>query len=125
MSVSGGSLGSNDEPEGGARTLLDAMAMAQLNVADGPSTPRKRETVPPSKGGVTGLIPLDVVPVLAVAHAEVPWHELSELATQLVTRMDGRTDAMSLVTGTAATPNACIRELAALADRGLVRWSRS
>jgi hypothetical protein len=101
------------------------MTMAQLNVADGSTAPRKRETVPPSTGGVTRLVPLDVVPVLAVADAEVPWDELSELAMQLVTRIDGRTHAMSLVTGTSASPNACIRELAALADRGLVRWSSS
>jgi hypothetical protein len=101
------------------------MDMTQVNFADGSTTPRKHETVPPSTGGVTGLIPLDVIPVLAVDHGEVPWDELSELAMQLVNRMDGRTHAMSLVIGTSATPNACIRELAALADRGLVRWGSS
>jgi hypothetical protein len=99
--------------------------MSQVNVADGPTTPRKHETNPPPTGGVTGLIPLDVIPVLAVDSEELPWDELSELAMQLVTRIDGRTHAMSLVTGTTASPNACIRELAALADRGLVRWGRS
>jgi hypothetical protein len=99
--------------------------MTQVDFADGSTTPRKYETVPPSPGGVTRLIPLDVIPVLAVAHSEVPWHELSELAIQLVTRIDGRTHAMSLVTGTGAPPKACIRELAALADRGLVRWGSS
>jgi hypothetical protein len=72
-----------------------------------------------------GLIPLDVVPVLAVPRAEVPWQELSELGTELLKRLDGQTHALSIVMGTAAPPNEGIHELAVLADRGLVRWSNS
>jgi hypothetical protein len=99
--------------------------MPQANVDEAPTTLTKRETAPHSAEGVTGLVPLDVIPVLAVPRADVPWQELSELATQLLTRLDGRTHALSIVMGTAAAPNEGIRELAALADRGLVRWGSS
>jgi hypothetical protein len=99
--------------------------MSQVTVDEGPTPPRKRENGAHAPEGVTGLIPLDVIPILVIPRADVPWKELSELATQLVTRIDGKTHAMTLVMGTSAAPNEGIRELAALADRGLVRWGSS
>jgi hypothetical protein len=67
------------------------------------------------------LVPLDAVPVLAVARSDVPWHELGELAAQLLRRVDGSSSTMSIVTGTSATPSDGARELAALVERGLLR----
>jgi hypothetical protein len=90
-----------------------------------PTLTRKRATVPHSAQVVAGSIPLDVVPVLVVPRTEVPWQELSDLAAQLLRRIDGQTHAMSLVTATAAAPNETMRELASLAGRGLVRWAAS
>ncbi len=70
---------------------------------------------------VQALVPLDIVPVLAVARAEVPWSDLGELAQQLLRRVDGATSTMTIVTGTTATPSEGARELAALTRRGLLR----
>jgi hypothetical protein len=67
------------------------------------------------------LVPLDAVPVLAHQRADVPWDDLSELATQLLLRVDGRARAMEIVTGNTGNPGECASELAALARRGLLR----
>jgi hypothetical protein len=93
-------------------------------VDESPTMKRKREMAPHSAQVVMGIIPLDVVPILAVAGSDVPWKELGELATRLLKRIDGRTDAMSLVMGAGAAPSEGIRELAVLVDRGLVRWGK-
>jgi hypothetical protein len=103
--------------------------MTAAHLSEPPTLTNKRESIPhPSETDtetVAESIPLDVVPVLAVPRTEVPWKELSELAAQLVRRIDGHTHAMSLVIETDAPPNESIRELAGLASRGLVRWALS
>jgi hypothetical protein len=75
----------------------------------------------PTRPAVRMLVPLDAVPVLAHQRADVPWDDLSALATQLLLRVDGRARAMEIVTGNAGDPGECASELAALARRGLVR----
>jgi hypothetical protein len=72
---------------------------------------------------VAAHVPLDVVPTLAVPFTEVPWHELGELATQLLRRVDGNAHAMSIVMGLTAAPRDGARELATLVRRGLLRWA--
>jgi hypothetical protein len=67
------------------------------------------------------MVPLDVVPVLAVPRADVPWTDLGELATQLLLRVDGSSQTMSIVTGMSVPPNEGARELASLVRRGLLR----
>jgi hypothetical protein len=78
--------------------------------------PAELPAVPP-------LVPLDAVPVLAVARTSVPWDELGVLATQLLLRLDGSSCTMAIVTAVAATPKEGVRELASLVSRGLVRLS--
>jgi hypothetical protein len=75
----------------------------------------------PESAPVPSLVPLDVVPVLAVSRAEVPWTDLSELATQLLLRVDGSLQTMAIVMGMSVAPNEGARELAALVRRGLLR----
>ncbi|HEX3343793.1 MAG TPA: hypothetical protein VHS09_04435 [Polyangiaceae bacterium] len=75
----------------------------------------------PTRPAVSPLVPLDAVPVLAGSRTEVPWEDLSALATQLLRRVDGRARAMEIVTGNAGNPRECASELAALARRGLLR----
>lgn len=75
----------------------------------------------PTRPAVRALVPLDAVPVLAFPRSEIPWDELSELATQLLLRIDGRARAMQIVTGNTESPGACASELAALARSGIVR----
>jgi hypothetical protein len=70
---------------------------------------------------VRELVPLDAVPVLTVERTALPWDDLGQLATQLLLRVDGRTSAMDIVTGSAFAPRECATELAALMRRGLVR----
>jgi hypothetical protein len=69
---------------------------------------------------VDALVPLDAVPTLAVAEAQVPWSELGERATQLVKRVDGNARTMDIVTGLPFAPSDAARELADLARRGIV-----
>jgi hypothetical protein len=75
----------------------------------------------PTRPAVRELIPLDAVPVLALGRSDVRWRDVSELATQLLLRIDGSARAMEIVTGNTGTPRECASELAALARRGLVR----
>jgi hypothetical protein len=77
-------------------------------------SPRDSEPVP-------SMVPLDVVPVLAIPRADVPWKNLGELATQLLLRIDGSSQAMAIVTGMTVPPIEGARELAALVRRGLLR----
>jgi hypothetical protein len=75
----------------------------------------------PTRPAVRELVPLDAVPVLAYQRADVPWDDLSALATQLLLRVDGRARAMEIVTGNTGNPGECASELAALARRGVLR----
>ena len=75
----------------------------------------------PTRPVVPALVPLDAVPALAVARAEVPWDDLGSLATQLLLRVDGMACAMAIVTGAGATPREAARELATMVARGLLR----
>jgi hypothetical protein len=75
----------------------------------------------PTRPAVHALVPLDAVPVLAVARTELRWNELGDVARQLLLRVDGRRTAMSLVSLPSATPHECSRELASLARRGILR----
>jgi hypothetical protein len=81
-----------------------------------PGNDSRRDSEP-----VPSMVPLDVVPALAVPRAEVPWKSLGELATQLLLRIDGSSPAMAIVTGLAVPPNEGARELAVLVRSGLVR----
>ena len=64
----------------------------------------------------------ETVPVLMLPRGEVPWGELGELATNLLLRVDGRTSTRDIATasGTIAAPEECAREMAALAQRGIL-----
>jgi hypothetical protein len=64
----------------------------------------------------------DAVPVLRVPRAELPWNSLGDLATKLLLRVDGSTTTRQIATaaGTLAPPEACAREMSALARRGLL-----
>lgn len=75
----------------------------------------------PTAPAVPSHVPLDVIPALALPRTELPWDDLSALATQLLLRVDGVTPAMDIVTGTVGTPSEGARELASLARQGLVR----
>jgi hypothetical protein len=75
----------------------------------------------PTRPAVRELVPLDAVPILAHQRSDIPWADLSELATQLLLRIDGHSRAMEIVTGNTGTPGACASELAVLARLGLVR----
>jgi len=75
----------------------------------------------PTRPAVQDSVPLDAVPSLAVPRAQLPWDELSPLATELLLRIDGATRTMVLVTGLKGTPVQGARELAVLVRRGLVR----
>jgi hypothetical protein len=98
----------------------EARALSQRPEATG--RPRRRAAAGEPDGScVAALVPLDVVPVLAVSRTEVPWDDLGKLATQLLLRLDGSSRTMTIVTGIASTPNEVVRELAALVGRGLVR----
>jgi hypothetical protein len=98
----------------------EARALAQRPEATG--RPRRRAAARDPDGScVAALVPLDVVPVLAVPRTEIPWDDLGKLATQLLLRLDGTSHTMAIVTGICATPNEGVRELAALVRRGLVR----
>jgi hypothetical protein len=75
----------------------------------------------PTRPAVRELVPLDAVPILALERSDLPWDELTELATQLLLRVDGQARAMDIVSGNAGTPGECASVLAALARRGLLR----
>jgi hypothetical protein len=75
----------------------------------------------PTSPAVHPLAPLDAVPALAVPRAGVPWDDLGKLATQLLLRIDGTSEVMSVVRVDTATPMEAARELAHLAAMGLVR----
>jgi hypothetical protein len=79
----------------------------------------------PTRPAVHALVPLDAVPVLAVARTELQWNELGDVARQLLLRVDGRRTAMSLVSLPSATPHECSCELASLARRGILRLQSS
>ena len=72
----------------------------------------------PTRPAVRALVPLDAVPVLADLSSDV---DLSDLAKQLLRRVNGRAPTMEIVTGNTASPGQCASELAALARIGLVR----
>ena len=99
---------------------------------ESPTTPRPRvaralSQRPEAKGtadeSVPALVPLDVVPVLTVPREDVPWQRLGELATELLLRVDGHAQTMSIVTGATAPPYESARALAALASGGLLRFA--
>jgi hypothetical protein len=71
--------------------------------------------------GVDLSIPLDILPELAVADTELPWTDLSSLATELLLRVDGVRSTMSIVTGLSEPPTHGVRALARLVSRGIVR----
>lgn len=71
--------------------------------------------------GVTACVSLETVPMLAVGRADLCWNDLSELAAELVLRIDGSSPTVAVVTGTSFTPAQGACELAALVRRGLVR----
>jgi hypothetical protein len=75
----------------------------------------------PTRPAVRELVPLDAVPVLALQRSDLPWDELTELATQLLSRVDGQARAMDIVSGNDGTPGECASVLASLARRGLLR----
>jgi hypothetical protein len=68
-------------------------------------------------------VPMDTIPTLIMPRADVPWAELSDLATKLLLRVDGATStgAIATATGSIATPKECARELAALTQRGILK----
>jgi hypothetical protein len=70
---------------------------------------------------VAAFVPLDARPVLAVAEGVVPWSDLGALATRILRRVDGVTNAMSIVTGLGVAPSDGVRVLASLVCLGLVR----
>lgn len=72
----------------------------------------------PTRPAVRALVPLDAVPVLADRRSDAG---LSDLALQLLRRVDGRARAMEIVTGNTGTPGQCASELASLARLGFVR----
>jgi hypothetical protein len=70
------------------------------------------------------LVPLDAVPEVVIADSEVPWSELEPLDTEVLMRIDGSKNAMSIVTGLSAPPSEGVRALASLICRGIVRLPR-
>jgi hypothetical protein len=80
---------------------------------------------PPTRPAVQALVPLDAVPVLAIARTQVQWDELGAVARELLLHVDGRRTAMSLVSVGSATPREYARELAVLARLGIVRLASS
>jgi len=74
----------------------------------------------PTRPAVRELVPLDAVPVLAYQRADVPWDDLSALATQLLLRVDGGPRDGDR-DGNTGNPGECASELAALARRGVLR----
>jgi hypothetical protein len=98
----------------------EARALSQRPEARGPRR-RRPSSADADAPPVSALVPLDAVPVLAVARTDVPWDDLGKLSTQLLLRLDGSSCTMAIVTGIASPPNEGVRELAALVRRGLVR----
>jgi hypothetical protein len=87
------------------------------------------EVSPPRTSGrrdhtVHVLVPLDAVPEVVTADTEVPWSELEPLGTEVLMRIDGSKNAMSIVTGLSAPPSEGVRALASLICRGIVRLPR-
>jgi len=70
---------------------------------------------------MSAFVPLDALPALAVAEADVPWSQLGSLAVEVLRRIDGAKSAMWIVTGLGAAPKDGVRVLASLVCRGLVR----
>jgi hypothetical protein len=109
-------LSQRPEAQGSASGVVDVVAGEAEYDSQEPSSDSVRDSQP-----VPSMVPLDVVPVLAVPRADVPWTSLGELATQLLLRVDGCSQTMSIVTGMAVPPNEGARELAALVRQGLLR----
>jgi hypothetical protein len=111
-----------------ARRLLVMASMGRDRSTDIDRTVRRQIDVSeafadesPTSPAVHPLAPLDAVPALAVPRAGMPWDDLGKLATQLLLRIDGTSEVMSVVRVDTATPMEAARELAHLAAMGLVR----
>jgi hypothetical protein len=84
--------------------------------------PSARPTVPPANpAGTHAASPTDV-PTLAVAREDLEWFDLSPSARELLLHINGR-DAVDALAERARSPvTEVLRELARLADEGLVTW---
>jgi hypothetical protein len=103
-------------------TLLESVAVGRERSTDKDKTARRQIDVAKAFAVAENAPRLDAVPVLIVPRANVPWSELGELATKLLLRVDGSTTTRDIATGTGsiAPPEECAREMAALAQRGLL-----
>lgn len=75
----------------------------------------------PTSKTVDAYVPLDAVPVLAVARNDVNWFELSSDATALVLRIDGSSTLMELTDGGWIAPAEASRVLGQLVREGVAK----
>jgi hypothetical protein len=89
---------------------------------DRDKTAKRQIDVAAAFAAAEGTAAFDAVPVLVMPRADVPWSELGELATKLLLRVDGSASARDIATaaGTIAPPGERAREMAALAQRGIL-----
>ncbi len=114
------------DPKGLEETARRAIDVAEAFADEAPARHSPpRPTVPAPREAqlddVDAMLPLDAVPVLATPQDEIPWSELSELASRLVLGVDGKACTMKIVTAAHAPPTDGARVLARLVRRGILR----
>lgn len=100
-----------------ARSVFDFVGR-ELDPSRAAARPRSSR----ARSSVDWILPLDAVPFLGIARADLEWVDLSPAAIHLVLRLDGVSTMTRLLEGAGHSLRELVCELRDLVQQGIVRF---